>query len=258
MDFTKISSKALEGVIRTSPSILTGLAVAASATAIFFSIDATKRAVNAIIEEENIRRIETPKGEENRAVLSKKEVAELTWKFYIPTGVMFLLSASCIIGSNSINIRRQSALVSLYSLTDTALKEYQEKVIANIGEKKEKDIQESLIQDKLLKDPVESKEIHITPFGEVLCYDSLSGRYFNGSYEHIRSVQNDFNQKLLSEMWLSLNDLYYELGLEPTELGRDLGWSPEFGLLDVEYTSKIATDGRPCLVLNYKIKPRTE
>lgn len=259
MDLTRIARKTLEGVIQNSPSILTGLAVASSATAIFLSIDATKKAIDVIREEEGIRRIEVfSLSDEEPELLSKKETIELTWKFYVPTALMFLVSAGCIIGSNTINLRRQSALVSLYTLADAAINEYQNKVANAIGEKKEKNIRDDILQDRLTKDPVERKEVFATKFGEVLCYDSLSGRYFSGSYEHVRSIQNDFNQKLLSDMWLSLNDLYYELGLEPTELGRDLGWAPEFGLLDIEYTSKIATDGRPCLVLNYKIKPRTE
>jgi len=65
--------------------------------------------------------------------------------------------------------------------------------------------------------------------------------------EDIRRVINDFNQRLISEMYLPLNDLYEDLGLEHTELGDEFGWNLDFGLVEVSFSSKIASDGRPVL-----------
>ena len=60
----------------------------------------------------------------------------------------------------------------------------------------------------------------------------------------------------MSEMYLSLNEFYYALGLRSTVLGNELGWNISDGLLDIHYSSQIADDGRPCLVLEYRIAPR--
>jgi hypothetical protein len=184
------------------------------------------------------------------------EMVKLTWKLYVPTVVMGGATIACIIGSNSINLRRNAALASLYSLTETALQEYKEKVIETLGEKKEEKIKSAILQDKLEKDPVDEKQVIITGGGDVLCYESLSARYFRSSVEKIISIQNKFNHCLLSERYMTLNELYDELGLEHCSLGERTGWSTEFGLLDIKFESKIAANKEPCLVLEYRIGPR--
>ena len=60
----------------------------------------------------------------------------------------------------------------------------------------------------------------------------------------------------MNEEYLSLNEFYYELGLEPTAVGDQLGWNSAYGGLEINYTSKIAANDRPCIVLDYEIAPR--
>ncbi|NLJ49842.1 MAG: hypothetical protein GX428_09720, partial [Candidatus Atribacteria bacterium] len=54
----------------------------------------------------------------------------------------------------------------------------------------------------------------------------------------------------------TLNEFYDELGLEGTELGRNMGWTTEFGLLDISFSAKLTPDNLPCIVLDYRIGPR--
>ena len=56
-------------------------------------------------------------------------------------------------------------------------------------------------------------------------------------------------------MSISLNEFYYELGLEPIKLGDQLGWNIEKGYLGINLSSKLASDGTPCLVLAYEVGP---
>ena len=57
-------------------------------------------------------------------------------------------------------------------------------------------------------------------------------------------------------MYVSLNDFYYELGLENIELGEELGWNVNNGLVELNFSSQLSSDETPCLVMNYNIAPR--
>ena len=57
-------------------------------------------------------------------------------------------------------------------------------------------------------------------------------------------------------MYVSLNDLYYELGLRPTKLGRDLGWNLDGGKIFVEMIPASDEDDIPYIVLEYSVTPR--
>jgi hypothetical protein len=57
-------------------------------------------------------------------------------------------------------------------------------------------------------------------------------------------------------MYKTLNEFYSEIGLDETDMGRNMGWDVENGLLDVHYSALIATTGEPCVVLEYTIQPR--
>ena len=59
-----------------------------------------------------------------------------------------------------------------------------------------------------------------------------------------------------SEMYIGLNEFYDELGLAHTQLGEYLGWNMDNGEIKVNFSSQIADDGAPCLVLNYEVVPK--
>lgn len=244
-------------LVKNSPTILTGVSVAGLLTTVAMAVTATPKAIDILDREKwnresnSIEAYGSPVQE-----LTPKEVVGLTWKCYIPTALMGLTTIACIIGANSINLRRNAAMVSLYSLAETTLKEYQAKVIETLGEKKEQQIHEEILQDRVNNHPVKENQIIVTGKGETLCYDSLSGRYFKSDIETIRRIQNDFNKSLLSEMYKSLNELYCDLGLDGTELGRDIGWTTDYGLLDISFSAKLTQEGQPCIVLDFKVGPR--
>ena len=244
MNVEGIVRKIVKETLRNSPAILTGLSIAGGVTTVALAISATAKAM-ILLEEERVEDQE----------FTKKEVIKIVWKCYVPMAVMGLTTAACTISANSISTRRTAALASAYSLTEAALKQYQAKVIETLDEKKEANIKESIVQDKLDANPVSGTTIVMTGKGQTLCFDSLSGRYFKSDIEAIRKIQNDFNKSLLSDMYCSLNDLYIELGLETTEMGRDMGWQIEHGMLDITFTAKIANNGEPCIVLEYRVVP---
>lgn len=57
-------------------------------------------------------------------------------------------------------------------------------------------------------------------------------------------------------MYVSLNDFYYKIGLDNTKIGDDLGWNIENGLIELHFSSQLAADGTPCLVMDYQVAPK--
>lgn len=243
MNIKQLVRTAGESVNKNSPTILTGIGVTGVISTTALAIKGTIAAVDVIRD-----------AEERHGALFNKEKLELVWKLYLPTAASGVLTIAAIVGSNHISSKRNTALMSLYSVADSALKEYQDKVIELFGEKKEAKVRDEIAQDKLDKNPVH--DIIITSKGEHLFFDALSGRYFRSDVETVRRVQNDFNELLFNDMFVPLNEFYDMLGLEGTEMGRNTGWDVQRGKLDIHFSAKIAADGEPCIVLGYSIEPR--
>ena len=247
LDGLKQGVKNLGGVIsRNSPHILTGLGCAGVLTTAFFTGKAS------IIAYEVVRREEEELGE----CLSSREIVELTWKHFIPPVLMGTTSIACIIGANTINTNRNAALAALYSLSETAFREYKEKVVEEIGRNKELRVRDGIAQDRVTNSPIGNKTIIITGHGDVICYDVLCDRYFRSSPEKIRQQVLDLNYDLMNEMWISLNEFYYALGLPYTKLGEQMGFDIDKGKIEVDFSSQLTPEGEPCLVVDATVYPK--
>lgn len=242
---------------KNSPTILTALSVAGFVTTTVMAVKATPKALvilNNAEAEKN--RINEPKDFDTPyKPITTIEALKLTWKCYVPAALMGGVTIACIIGANQINLRRNAALASVYSLTETAFREYQNKVVETIGENKHRKIKDEIAEEKIKKDPVSNKEVIITGKGDMLCYDVISGRYFKNNIENLRKIQNDFNRNLISEMYVSLNELYDAMGLPGIKVGSDLGWTVD-AMIEFEFSSKITENGEPCLVIDYLVGPK--
>lgn len=236
-------------IVKNSPAILTGLGCAGVLTTAFFTGHATLKAYELIKEEEYDRKEELP----------TSDVIKLTWKVFIPPVLMGATSIACIIGANSINTSRNAALAALYSLSETAFREYKEKVVEQIGSQKELRVRDAVAKDRVDKNPVGDRTVIITGNGDVLCYDTLSDRYFRSSCEKIRQQVLDLGYRLRSEMWLDLNEFYDAVGLGPTKLGYQMGFDLDRtrnGNIEVEYSSCLTPSGEPCLSIEATVYPK--
>ena len=233
-------------VSKHSPEILTGLGIAGMAATTVLAVKATPKAILLLKEAEN----------EKEDSLTKMEIVKVAWKPYIPAAVSGVASISCLIGASSVHARRNAALAAAYNISQTALTEYKDKVIETIGEKKERAIKDKIAKEKVEKDPVTRSEVIITEKGNTLCYDAATGRYFKSDIDKIKNAVNELNFKMLNEMYVSLNDFFDKLGLSHTELGNELGWNLDGGQVEVDFSSQIADDGTPCLVIGYTVAPR--
>lgn len=244
-DLTKLTKQVTTSISRRSPEILTGIGIAGMVTASVLAVKATPKA---------IRLLEEAKKEKNES-FTKMEVVKTTWKLYIPVAVTTTVSIACLIGASSVNFRRNAALTAAYKLSETALTEYKDKVVETIGKEKEKVIREKVTEDKIKKQPVNNNEVIITKKGNTLCFDSISGRYFRSDMDIIKKAENELNRRMLSDMYISLNEFYDELGLDHIRIGDELGWNIDDGLIKLEFSSHLASDGTPCVAVEYEIVP---
>lgn len=226
------------------PEILTGVGIAGMATAAIVAVKATPKAL-ILLEEK--------KQELSVDILDAKQTIQVAGKCYIPALVIGVASAGCIIGANSVNLRRNAALAAAYSLSESALRDYKEKVVETVGETKEKAIHEAVCKDRLNRDPV--REVILTDAGNTICYDVISGRYFKSDKEKIARAVNELNRRMRDELYVTLNDFYYEIGLDSTKMGDLLGWNIDKGYIDILYTSHLDANDTPCLVLDYQVAP---
>ena len=230
-----------------SPVILVGIGITGMISATVLAVRSTPKAMELI--EEKKEELDTDE-------LTKREIIKTCWKCYIPTMVSTGVSIASLIGANSVNSKRNAALATAYKISEKAYNEYKEKVIETIGEKEEKNIREKIAEEKIQKNPLKNNEVIITGNGDTLCYDSISGRYFECNMDKIRKAENILNRMLVTDMYASLNDFYDLIELPPISIGSELGWNVDYGLVEIEFSSQISEDDRPCIVLDYSIAPK--
>lgn len=230
-----------------SPEILTGIGIAGMITTTVMAVRATPKAL--ILIEERKEKIGAEK-------LEAMDMIKTAWACYIPAAITGTLSVACLIGASSVNARRNAALATAYTLSESALKDYQGKVIEMFGDKKNEAVKDAVAKDKVEKNPVITREVIITEKGNTLCYDAISGRYFKSDIEKIKKAECELNRQMLDDMYVSLNDFYYEIGLDSVKLGDELGWNVDSGYIDLSFSSQLASDGTPCLVIDYSVAPR--
>lgn len=236
-----------------SPEILTGIGIAGMVGSTVLAVKATPKALQLI---------ENEKAELKVNYLTPKETIKVTWKCYIPAAVSTVTSAACLIGANTVHARRIAALSTAYSLSESYLKEYKEKVVETIGEKKEKTIREKIAKDHIEKRQISPSEVIATYKGDVLFLEPLSKRLFTSDIESVQRAVNKVNYKMTHDPFegaATLSDFYDELGLERTAISDKLGWnySNGAGLLEVD-THPAEKDGKPCFELDYNYIPRYE
>ena len=230
-----------------SPGILTGIGITGMIGATFMAVKATPKALYLI---------EAKKEESEVEELTPVETIKTCWKCYIPATLTTVVSAACLIGASTVSAKRNAALATAYSISEAALREYQEKVVEVVGEKKEKAVRDAVAKDQIERDPVTKSEVVIIDSNSnTLCYEPLSGRYFKSTIDKIKKAEIKLDRQMIQEMYVSLNDFYWEIGLDGTDLGDKMGWNLSKGYMDLSFSSQLADDGTPCAVIVYGIPP---
>jgi ribosomal protein L9 len=238
-------------VAKHSPEILTGIGIAGMITTTVLAVRATPKALTLI--ENRKEELELEPEEKLHPI----ETVKTTWKCYLPAAITGVTSAACLIGASSVNLKRNTALMTAYNLSATALADYREKVIETVGEKKEHAIRGKVAEENLKKEPVNQAAIIVSGNGTTRCFDTITKRRFISDIETIKRTVNELNRQMINGSdYISLNDFYSEIGLDPVSIGDDLGWNVTRGLIEVNFNAELDTDGTPCIVIDYAVAPK--
>ena len=172
MKLKALASALWMGAKRHSPEILVGLGIAGAASSVIFAIKATPRAMILLDEKRQELGVEK---------LEAKEIIKTAAPVYIPTAVSFGVSVACIIGASSVNARRNAALTAAYTLSESTLRTYRDKVLETVGEDKEREIRQAAAIEQQQKTPETQTVVVNHAAGQLKCFDSLSGRYFTAT-----------------------------------------------------------------------------
>ncbi len=231
--------------IKHSPEILTGIGIAGTVGATVLAVTTTSKVTMKIQDIEK----------ERNSKLSNKELIKICWKDYAPVVALEVFSIGCIIGGNSINLKRNAALGTACAISERALSKYKDKVIETIGEKEEKKIRDKIHEDEIKENPPKNNTIIVTSNGNTLFRDEISGRYFRSDMNSINKVINELNEKINHQDYVSLNELYSGYGLEPLKDGDMIGWNIVNGIIKLDVSTCLVDGTEPCIVLDYEKLP---
>lgn len=194
-----------------------------------------------------------------KAKIYKRYLKDMAVNWF-PTVAFTAISAVSVVSIVKISSKKQAALAAALSLADERLQnyeKYEEKVKETLGPKKEQKIQDDVLKEYIQNNPPVS--ITETGHGSVLCLDKCSGRYFRSSPEFIRQVEGNLNKRISNEMYISLNELYFELDLPSIDVGDEVGWNlNRDGWIDLDPKSSLTNEDIPVYVLNFRVKPRSD
>jgi Family of unknown function (DUF6353) len=239
-----------------APTILTGLACAGVVGTVVLAVRATPEATEKLADALREKEDQSPKSQADEVSLTALEIIKAGWMPYIPAAVAGLATIACIIGANRIGVKRYAAMAGAYGLLERGFREYKDKVLGEIGEKKEQAIRDKIAEDRINATPVRDGTI-VVGTGEVMCYDMLTGRYFKSSHEDIRRAENDLNREVLQQGYCDQNKFYELLGLAPVDIGDEVGWNLDHKL-EIVFSSVLNDCGIPCLAIGYRYPPRAD
>lgn len=235
-------------IVTHMPGMLTGIGIASFGSAVILAVTATPKAM---------RLMEEKKQEAKKDELETKEILQTTWKCYIPPVVMFGIGTGCTVAGLKVSERRGAAWATAYSLSESAFREYQDKMVEKLGEKKEKQARDEIAQEKIEAKPVKNTDIIQTGRGQTICKDLATERTFTVDMDDILHAEEYVKEQLGPDGpgYIDWNDLYFQLRVGPTGMGEDLGWNRQNPLKKIIISSCLGADGTPMLAIDYSPRP---
>lgn len=231
-DLSRIWGNVRLALKHNSPEIASGLAGLSVLGTVYLAAKASFQAAKIIDEENDL-----------------KSNAKLVWKLYIPTAIATTSTLALIIGANRLGSNKTIAAQTALAVTQRVYSDYRDEVIKEFGSHKDKSIRDKVATERVKENPPGNNVI-IAGSGGVLCCELFTGRYFTSDMETLRRAQNTINDRLLKHDYATLDDLYWIIKLPPTSNSSEIGWKSN-KLMEMEFTSVLTDDGRPCLAFEY-------
>ena len=159
-------------------------------------------------------------------------------KLYAPAIALGTVSIASIVWGHNILKKRNIALAAAYAAVDTGFKNYRKNVVERFGEGVDKELRYNIKAEEIKTETVDEngkkkkqKEIVNVMHDE----PSIYSRYFDESCPDyrkdaewnmmfLRKQQEWANEKLRSQGYLFLNEVYEQLGMLKSKAGQVVGW----------------------------------
>lgn len=243
-NYVKIAEKY---AIDNSPGILTAVGVTGTVATAVLTGKATLR-YQALRLDARLAQ------EDPNEKIEPRVLAPIMARCFAPPVIVGGLTIGAIIGANHIGTRRAAAMAAAYTISEKAFSEYKEHAIEALGEKKEAAVRDRIAQKRVDENPPSENNVLIIGTGEVRCLDLWSMRYFDSSVEAIKSAMNYTNYQVNNQGYASLTDFYDNVGLVRTAESDEVGWTSD-KLLELEFSTALSPDGRPCVTFNFQTIP---
>ena len=251
MNLKQAAANAKIFLSNNSPLILTCMSIVGTVSTAVMASQATIKAQDILYDN----------GAED---LEWQDKVRLTWRCYIPTGLMGISTIGCMVGSHVCSENQKTALQSAYLLSQTTLQEYQKKVVERIGKNKERELYDETLKEvairqgqptTLYSDGGMAGEVIDTGHGNTLFYDVPGQIYFKSDINYIRSKVNDLNAEVRTEMYFDWNEIYYRWGLPMRKYGNEMIFDVDHPL-ELKLDPEMMENGQVRILLDYELLPK--
>lgn len=253
-----VKQKAVALVSENASTLLTAGGVVGTVATAVLTGRATFKAAE-IIRNEELKAVHedgtTDTLAENTMGLSNAQRVKLVWPLYIPPVLIGSATIGSTIMANRMSAQKAAALAAAYGLAETRLTEYREKVTEKLTGPKKQQIEDELAQEQVNRTP--GHNTVIIGDGEVLCLDRANGRYFKTTMDKVKKAVNATNAEIIHHDHASASYFYEELDLEATSWTDEVGWNND-QLLDLEISTVLTDDGKPCMTIDFKVLPKAD
>jgi hypothetical protein len=205
-----------------APQIFSSIAALSATASVGFAVTGTIKACDAVREMEAERGVKP----------TRKEVLKEVWPYYIPSGASLGLSLVTMMLSRRASARQTAAALSLYSVSNAMLADYQANVREKLGEKQAEAMEHDIATRHALENPPqqglpagENYAVYETGYGDTLFRDDMFGPYFRSDWEAVRRGVNDVNTQINDETYATLTDLYQAWNIPVWKGGNDIVWN---------------------------------
>ena len=212
--------------------------------------------------------------------LTIKQAAKIV-KLYAPSVIMEVTSIGVIFASNDIMRKRNASMAAAYATLNSMYKRYRQNVIESYGEEVDKDMRFGVKHEKVTEIDEDGNKVKVdarivnldntalaisdySRFFQSGCkgFDASSGRY---NLLYLKGIQAMFNNKLIADGYVMLNDVYRELGFDTIPEGWSIGWvydeeNPigdnyiDFGLYEARNKNQRAVnDWEPVILMDFNV-----
>lgn len=228
------------------------LTIASVGGLVVTTISAVKAGQKAV---KRLERATKEKGEE----LTKIEKVLNLLPVYIPTIAWGLGTATCIVGSNIINQKRQTSLIAAYSMLDTKFHQYQQTTNKLFGSDAHEKIQIEMAKDNYIWTGIFNDELTYDPDSDysdkVIFYNTVTDSYFESTMASVLAAEYHTNRNLMIRGYVTVNDFCDFLGVKAVPWGGVMGWDHnifDMGVCWLDFENKTVTldDDLECIVIS--------